>query len=138
MIKRTIDISPEEIATFLSHSPYVISNQIDGDILDDVLDDLNATYDMLLRSNPEDPADEVPIPKPSISGCFYIIAYLNEVVGLALLEDEIGYFFQIYCVVPEYYEHVVKLHNYMIEKNYPVWIENGNEIAKYLKNKYHL
>lgn len=138
MIKTNIDITKEEIKEFIDRRIYVIDMQIRSDV-EPIYNDIRDIFiNTIYTDDPKLGKKVDEIPNPEFDCCFYVLGGYKDCVGFALEEDEIGYFFEIFCLMPEYYEHLVKFYNAVNEKGYPVWVKNGQEIAAYLKKKYEL
>lgn len=135
MIKTKIEITKEEIKKYVDSGFYMIADQLrDGDINKIYRDSMMAYIDMF---GAEDDGTEQK-PAHLVRSAFYVLGFMEEIVGVAFLEDEIGYFFEICCDDENYYEHVAKFYNYLTDQGYPVWVPNGDKIAEYLKKKYTL
>lgn len=134
MIKRTVEITKEEARQFLKDNHMVSMQMREGAM--DAWDDILSTYTDMF--NTEDEADQnEDYPEVPYAG-YYVLQYLQEAVGIAFVEDEIGYFFVICCKDPAYFGHVVKIANYMASKHYVTWLPNEDVIIKYLKKEYSL
>lgn len=134
MIKRTIEITKEEAQQFLKDA-HRVSMQMREGVMEAWNDILSTYFDMFGSEDEADQNEDYPdVPHE----CYYVLQYLQEAVGIAFVEDEIGCFFVICCKDPAYFGHVVKIANYMASKHYVNWIPNEDKIRQYLKNEYSL